>query len=324
MGASDLSDTEDAEGEERLRRLVLRLRFRHLQLLVALRKAGSLHAAAEVLHLTQPSLSKMLHEVEQAFGQQLFERGARGLKPTRAGDMAMHGAEMLLGELDRVSRELNTQPPQLLLRVGTPPFVAHSLMPQVLAALRSLSGDIRVELTEGGVPSLQRALLDGKLDALVTSFASDMAGASGLKFERLYPTKVAVVAASSHPLAGKRQISWATLAGQPWILPPRDSRVRRFLEGMFAQAGYVTPTPLIESSNPITNLRFVAAGLGLAAVPQECLKLVESPEAIASLHLRKSLPEGTLALVYKTDMAHPRLQLFREALIQIGRCHFGR
>ncbi|WP_423455130.1 LysR family transcriptional regulator [Ottowia sp. VDI28] len=315
----DVSNLPDAEDEERLRRLVLRLRFRHLQLLAALRKAGSLHAAAEVLHLTQPSLSKMLHEVEQAFGQQLFERGARGLKPTRSGDLAMHGAEMLLGELDRVSRELSVHPPQMLLRVGAPPFVAHSLMPQVLAALRGLSGDIRVELTEAGVPSLQRALLDGKLDALVTSFASDMSGAAGLKFERLYPTRVAVVAAVSNPLVGKRQISWATLAEQPWILPPRDSRVRRFLEDTFAQTGYVTPTPLIESSNPITNLRFVAAGLGIAAVPQECLRLVEAPEAIASLHLRRSLPEGTLALVYRTDGAHPRLKFFREALIQAGR-----
>lgn len=307
-------DASESEGEERLRRLVLRLRFRHIQLLAVLRKSGSLHAAASVLHLAQPSLSKMLHEIEQAFGQKLFERGARGLSPTRAGDMAMHGAETLLGELDRVSREVGEKPPKMLLRVGTPPFVAHSLMPQVLAALRQISEDTHVELTEGGVPGLQRALLDGKLDALVTSFTSDLSGAAGLKFEHLYPTRISVVAAASHPLATKRHISWSTLAEQSWILPPRDSRVRRFLEEMFAHAGYLTPTPQIESSNPITNLRFVAAGLGLAAVPQECLKLVEAPEAIASLHLQKSLPEGILALVYRNDLTHPRMIQFRDAL----------
>ncbi len=308
-----MSDTED---KERLRRLVLRLRFRHIQLLAALRETGSLHAAAEVLHLTQPSLSKMLREVELAFGAQLFERGARGLRPTRAGDTAMHSADLLLGELDRIARELSAKPPRMLLRVGAPPFVAHSLMPQVLVALRSLSEDIQVELTEEGVPGLQRRLMDGKLDALITSYTSDMSGVAGLKFERLYTTRVAVVAASSHPLAGKHQTSWAELAQQQWILPPRDSRMRRFLEDMFAQAGYATPTPQIESSNPITNLRFVAAGLGLAAIPRECLRLVEAPETVVSLYLRKSLPEGTLALVYRTDGAHPRLKLFREALAQ--------
>ena len=311
-------DSINTGDEERLRRLVLRLRFRHLQLLAALRKAASLHAAAKLLHLTQPSLSKMLHEVELAFGQPLFQRTARGLEPTPAGKSAMHGAEMLLGELDRLSRELSSQPPQMLLRIGMPPFVAHSLMPLVLVELRSMSKEVRVELTEGGVPGLHRMLLDGKLDALVTSFASDMSETEGLKFERLKTTRISVVAAASHPLASKRQISWAMLSEEPWILPPQDSRVRRFVNDMFAQAGRITPNPMIESSNPTTNLRFVAAGLGLAAVPQECLRLVENPGAIASLQLRKRLPESILALVHRTDLRHPRMQIFRDALWKAG------
>ncbi len=226
---------------------------------------------------------------------------------------------MLLGELDRLSRELSTQRPQMLLRIGTPPFVAHSLMPQVFTELRSLSADVRVELTEGGVPRLHRMLLDGKLDALVTSFASDMSESEGLKFERLKSTRISVVAASSHPLARRRQISWAMLAQEPWILPPQDSRVRRFLNDMFAQAGYLTPQPMIESGNPITNLRFVAAGLGLAAVPQECLRLVENPDAIVSLQLAKRLPESILAFVYRTDLEHPRMKIFRDALLKAGK-----
>ena len=312
-------DSISAGDEERLRRLVLRLRFRHLQLLATLRKAASLHAAAKLLHLTQPSLSKMLHEVELAFGQSLFDRTARGLEPTPAGNSAMHGAEMLLGELDRLSRELSTQRPQMLLRIGTPPFVAHSLMPQVFTELRSLSVDVRVELTEGGVPLLHRMLLDGKLDALVTSFASDMSESEGLKFERLESTRISVVAAASHPLANRRQISWGMLAQEPWILPPQDSRVRRFLNDMFAQAGHLTPLPMIESGNPITNLRFVAAGLGLAAVPQQCLRLIEHPDAVVSLQLGKRLPESILAFVYRTDLEHPRMKIFREALLQAGK-----
>lgn len=297
---------------------MLRLRFRHLQLLAALRQAASLHAAAEILHLTQPSLSKMLHEVEQAFGQRLFDRGARGLRPTRAGDLAMHGAEMLLRELQRVSSELAVQPPQMLLRVGTPPFVAHSLMPQAMVELRALSADIRVELTEGGVPGLLRWLIDGRLDALVTSFASELSGAEGIKFERLYATKVAVVVGASHPLAGKRQIDWAALADEAWILPPRDSRVRRFVDDMFSQAGYLTPEPSIESAHPLTNLRFVAAGQGVAAVPQECLSLVNMPETIVPLRLKRRLPESIVGLVYREGVLHPRLALFREALLRSG------
>ncbi|MCB2070219.1 MAG: LysR family transcriptional regulator, partial [Ottowia sp.] len=87
------------------RRLASRLRFRHLQLLVALRDHGSLHAAAEALSLTQPSLSKMLKEIELSFGRPLFERSARGVAPTPAGAVVLHGAALLLDELERLGRE---------------------------------------------------------------------------------------------------------------------------------------------------------------------------------------------------------------------------
>ena len=60
-----------------MRQLTGKLRFKHLQLLVTLDRVGSLHAAAHELNLTQPTLSKALHEVESAFGQALFTRGAR-------------------------------------------------------------------------------------------------------------------------------------------------------------------------------------------------------------------------------------------------------
>lgn len=66
-------------------RLLSRLRFKHLQLLLALHQGGSLRAAASLMHLTQPALSKALGEIEAAFGVTLFLRNARVLEPTAQG-----------------------------------------------------------------------------------------------------------------------------------------------------------------------------------------------------------------------------------------------
>lgn len=308
-----------ADDTLRLHQLASRLRFRHVQLLVTLQEMGSLHAAADVLHLTQPSLSKMLQEIEAAFGERLFERSARGLKPTDAGIAATHGAALLLRELGRVSREVALHPPGMVLRVGAPSFVAQSLLPQALSILAASHPSMRVELVEAGVPNLLRMLMDGRLDALVTSYASDLsdAAASGLRFERLYMTRIAVVAAKSHKLSKQRAVSWSSLASERWILPPRDTRIRRIVDDMFATAGFLTPTPYFESANPVTNLRFVAASLGVSAVPRECLGFVSIDEPIVELQLRTRPPQGPVALVFRTGVSHPRLKFFRQALMEV-------
>ncbi len=92
--------------------------------------------------------------------------------------------------------------------------------------------------------------------------------------------------------------------------------MRHAIDDMFAEAGQLTPTPVIESASPLTNLLFAARGLGLAAVPHECLDLVKTPLPIVSLRLRKRMPEGVVTLAYRKGASHPRLKLLREALIQ--------
>src|SRR5688572_22956973 len=110
-------------------RLAARLRFRHLQLLLALRDGGSLRAAAQAMNLTQPALSKALGEIETSFGVPLFERTARGLTPTARGLVALDGAALLLAQLGHVQQDVAAATPAPTLRVGAPPFVAHGYLP---------------------------------------------------------------------------------------------------------------------------------------------------------------------------------------------------
>ena len=150
-------------------RLATRLRFRHLQLLLALQRGGSLRAAAQTMNLTQPALSKALGEIESAFGVPLFDRTARGLTPTARGRVALHGAALLLAELGHLQQEVTGAEPAVLLRVGAPPFVAQGYLPPVFARLTAAPVSMRVVLLEERVPLLLRALAAGEVDALVSS-----------------------------------------------------------------------------------------------------------------------------------------------------------
>ena len=214
-----------------------RLRFRHLQLVAALQASGSLRAAADQLHQTQPALSKALKEIEDIFGFPLFERSARGVRATEQGRVVIRGAAPLLAELAHLQDEaIEARGAAALLRVGATPFVALSLLPQVFNRLLQRVPPVHPRLTEESAPRLHRALLAGELDALVSTYSSEpieLEGGARLRYEKLYDVDIAVIAPKRHPLAGVRRATWGQLAVERWILPPRSASLRRMIEERF-------------------------------------------------------------------------------------------
>ena len=300
-----------------MRQLTGKLRFKHLQLLVTLDRVGSLHAAAHELNLTQPTLSKALHEVESAFGQALFTRGARGMQPTAVGLLAVRGAERLLRELSHLVSETTAAPAGAVLHIGAPPFVALAYLPQVVQTLARQQRGVRVRLQEGLTPVLLHALMHKHLDALVTTFSRELDETvrPQLHYEKLFECESAVIAAPSHPLAGARRVGWAQLRSEPWVLPEQMSTTRRNIDEAFARAGCLAPTPFLESAHPTTNVRLVAQGLGISAMPVDLLGLAEAAGEVVRLPVDPPLAPGSVGLLYRAVQADdPKIQWLREAL----------
>jgi LysR family transcriptional regulator of abg operon len=299
------------------RRLATRLRFRHLQLLLALETGGSLRAAAQALNFTQPALSKALGEIESAFGSELFTRTARGLTPTARGQVALRGARLLLEELAHVQGEVASGDVGIaVVRIGAPPFVAHGYLPPVVARLTAGEPKVRVELMEDRVPLLLQALAEGGVDALVSSYPAQMPEALGaeLRYEKLFDTEFAVIAPSGHPLARSRRVDWPTLAQHDWIMPARTSMVRRVIEEGFVRAGVTPPIPVVESTSPVTNVQLVAAGIGWSVAPATTVKHAVSMGLVAKVKVTPAIAPGPVALIYRVGPPNPRLDLLRAAL----------
>ena len=298
-----------------LRHLIARLRFRHLQLLVTLHARGSLHAAAEAMSLTQPSLSKALAEIEALLGRALFVRGPRGLRATAEGALVIQSAALMLAELQHLHQASLAPPAAVTLRVGMPPFVAHRHMPALLQRLAQAPIAVRVQLHEGRVPALAQALRAGELDALLSSYTAEIgAAADELRYEALLDSELVVVAPRESPLARRRRLPWSALLGERWILPESASMVRRIVDQAFAVAGHLTPQPWVESSNPVTNLRLVAAGQGISAVPSDLLDDAATAATVARLSLRTRLARGPVALIHRRAVDNPRVDMLRWAL----------
>lgn len=295
-------------------RLAARLRFRHLQLLLALEAGGSLRAAAQSMNLTQPALSKALGEIEAAFDAPLFDRHARGLTPTARGRVALRGAALMLAELRHVHKEVAAAEPALSLRVGAPPFVAQGYLPAVLARLAARN--TRVVLVEERVPALLRALAAGEVDALVTSYPAQMPEDLGvrLEVEKLFDAGYEVIAAPGHALAGERRVTWAAVAAEPWVLPARTSMVRRVLEQSFLVQGLPAPEPLVESTSPVTNVELVARGIGLGAVPATAARVALAQGRVVRLRMAPPPPPSPVALMWRHGPEQERVRALRNAL----------
>jgi LysR family transcriptional regulator, regulator of abg operon len=298
--------------------LIAGLRFKHLRLLQALVEGGSLRSAATTMNLTQPALSRMLSDIETSFGAQLFERSSRGLTPTPKGLAAIRGAGQLLEDLSRVQQEVALGfEAATVLRIGAPHFVAHGYLPAVVAALRKSQPRVHLQLREGAVLELFDALAAGEVDALVSTYAARSSDETTvpLVYEQLFDSQYVVIGPTSGPLAGIRtRVALASLAAEPWILPTRSSMLRTAVDLAFQHAGLTPPIAAVESNHPVTNLEFVAMGLGLSLVPLHAMKAYASTRRVRRLYVEPSILTGPVALVYRAGDESSRVGFLRAAL----------
>lgn len=300
-------------------RLVSRLRFSHLRLVVELERCGSLRRASDAMHLTQSALSKSLRELESMLGVRLYERSGAGLQITAEGRALARTATLMLGELGQMRDDVLAvaQGRHASLRVGATPFLALTLLPRVFESLGRAAPGYRVTLVEGRVPELMQGLADGALDALVSTQPLDIGDPvlAGFTHEPLMPANLVVIASPSHPLCPAKRVRWAQLAGERWILPSAPSLVRDVVDRAFVGQGLRPPTPAIESAYPATNLALVAQGIGIAALPGASMLSAERSGIVRRLKVSPGMPMPPVSLVYRrAAVADEKLATLRAAL----------
>ena len=300
--------------------LISKLRFSHLRLLLAIEAGGSLRAAAQQLNLTQPALSKTLKELEGALGFPLFERTPKGLRLTDQCQVLTRGAGVLMQEVAHVIEETRAAAaePVAILRVGAPPFVALGYAPRVLKAMLGKSPGVVIHLHEGNSPHMLDLLLEGRLDALISTYSRQMQDPGrmhGFRYEKLYDETYDVIAGTGHPLVRNRNVRWADLLAESWILPPRDALIRDLTDAAFLRAGVAPLVPRISSSSPLTNISLAASGLGLTVVPSSTIAESAHARAVGKVRVQPSIPAASVSLMYRQSAElHARITSLRDAI----------
>ena len=229
---------------------------------------GSLAKAAKLLSISQPALSKSMDRLETELGMKLLARGSSGITTTPIGELVYSHARLIKDEINVVENRLQNQKTRpRVLRIGTLPSLASSVMPLAVGRWRERNPDVLLRVVERVQVELLLDLLRSGFDFVVAQTEYYDISLDGLKQRVLFRDHLCVFARAEHPLFSASQLSWADLAGFPWVLPMVAGPQRTMLERILASEGVELPRQLIESGSIDFTRSLVTASDHLAMLP---------------------------------------------------------
>jgi DNA-binding transcriptional LysR family regulator len=266
------------------------LNVQRLRVLREVLAQGSFSEAASALNYTQSAVSQAIATLESEAGVPLLERDRRGVRPTTAGERLNEHAGRILTQLDAAEAELGAIAGIKggELRMASFPTAGATLMPLAIAAFRSAHPDVALSLVEGEPEELMPRLRDGEFDlGLIFEFGRTGGIGPGLRSSPLFEDPMKLALPKGHRLAGKQRITLDDLSDEAWVQTSEASACARHVVRICRSAGF-EPRVSFESDDYLTVQGLVAAGVGVALIPQLALSQTVSYDiAVRELH-----PEG--------------------------------
>jgi len=251
---------------------VSRLRFRHLRLIDALYRGGSLHRVASEMHMTQPAATKILQDAENLMGAQLFERRARGMTPTEIGTFVADYAARLLRETESFAEGLDNLKAGGFgaLAIGAIMATTPGLLPRAVAELKQRRRLITTRLLAATSDILLDALSRNEIAVAIARF-TEPADAIAFDIEPLASEELWIFTAADHPLAREQSLTLAETARLAWVLQPKSSPMRKLLDSTFASLGISSLDNCVETTSIFATLNLVRDAGMVACLPKSIL-----------------------------------------------------
>jgi LysR family hydrogen peroxide-inducible transcriptional activator len=284
------------------------LTLRQLQYVVAVAEARSFRRAAELCHVSQPSLSAQLAQLEDVLGARLFERQRRPVLLTPAGEQIVERARRLLVDTDdlvNAAKQLG-DPLAGSLRIGVIPTISPYLLPEIVPSLRREHPALTALWVEDKTETLVASLAEGKIDAALLALEAHLGA-----LEHVVIAKDPFVLATpiGHPLAhGRGPARLGDLSGATVLLLDdghclRDQALSYCSRARAHEADF-------RATSLSTLAQMVSAGAGVTLLPRLALPTENRRGKLAVRRFADPAPHRTLALAWrKSSPLGPALRL---------------
>jgi DNA-binding transcriptional LysR family regulator len=293
-----------------------RLRTRHLMLLSAIGEEGNICRAAEMLSMSQPAASRLLRDLEEIIGADLFERQARGVKANWYGEAMIRHSRNALSSLTEAAVEIDALKAGRTgqVNIGSIAGPAVNLVPRALVRVARDYPLVRVQLVVETSDRLIPMLNDGQIDMMVGRLLEQQDNARFL-FERLTDEPVCAVVRKGHPLIGRSTLGLSDIVDAPWIVPPRGTILRQRFELMFREAGSDCPARLLETNSPMVVTKMLEQTDFIAVLPHDVAEYYVNCGLVAELAIQLPCRMDPFGVITRKGwLLSPAAHLIREAL----------
>jgi DNA-binding transcriptional LysR family regulator len=269
----------------------------------AVATAKSFRNAVELLHITQPAISKQIGALETELGERLFERG-RSAQLTSAGTA-------LLKHVEHLSRILTAAKEEIAdlrelrgghLSIGAAHSIATYVLPNLIETYRARYPKVNLSIESGWSLEITNRVVTYDLDLglLVLVSPKVEGGFPQLTFVLLATTDLVFVASANDPLTRRKQITWDELKAAPWILNQEGCVYRSYIERRLRERGQAMKVEVevigLELQKKLSQL-----GLGIALLPKNFVVKELQQGSLKTLNVKGTKLQGYSYLVFRKD-----------------------
>lgn len=261
--------------------------LKHMQVYVTVYQEMNITHAAKKLHMTQPAVTRSIHELESYYGTALFERINHKLYKTESGNELYAHAVHILDSFDTMETTMMHWEVNGVLHIGGNTTLGTFLLPKLLSKFQEQYPKLRVRVTIANSFLLQESLLNNKIDIAIMEGGPS---SEYLNSDFLTETKLSLILPKNHPLTQKKEILLKDLLAYPLLLRESGSANRTFLDYIFAMHG-LSFVPAWESSSTHAIIAGVKNGLGISILPKPLI----AAELIAGKIVTRTVSDESFA-----------------------------
>jgi LysR family transcriptional regulator, hydrogen peroxide-inducible genes activator len=289
------------------------MELHQLRYALAVADTGNFTRAAERSHVTQPSLSQQIINLEREVGHKLFHRLGRRAVLTEAGAVFLERARRILFEVENAAKELSDHPALgRRITVGAIPTVAPYLLPRLIKRCRKRYPNLQIDVREDFRSHLLHSVIEGELDLVIAALpVKDQR----LSVEPLLTEPLLLVVARDHPFAQQPAVQAADLAQENFVMLGTSSSLASQIRS-FCGDHHFEPRIGFRCAQVATVKALVGLGVGISILP----RVAQAPEDrknLVYITLASGAPARELVIVrhlqrYQSRGAEQFLSLLRE------------
>ncbi|ORM72097.1 LysR family transcriptional regulator [Pantoea rwandensis] len=259
------------------------MQLRALRYFSMVADSTSLREAAEKLFVTPTAVTRQIELLEHFYGASLIERGPRGVKLTREGELLAQAVKATLSELDAVKERISTSQSIVsgTVKISSAESLVTPFIAPVIDEFRALHPKVQFEIETGSALYVAENLISGKADVALTFY---MPVNAELQVTNYCELKHKVLMSIDHPLSNKSYVTLKEVSEHPIAIPPSNYAVRQLMETASKREGFTFDIRFTTSSLDVQK-RLTMMGLALIIQPQLNVNDVNDHEKLIALPL---------------------------------------